>query len=178
MSAQTSRPMPAPRPARRAFTVAELVVVMSIIVILSTVAVVGYGSLRTADELDASARRVQSTLHRARTLAINSGQPHEFAIDLDQHAFWVDNVDATTPRPKVDGLAFLTEHARFARVRIGGHPPVESGEVRIPFAPDGRSPFAVIQVLRAGADDADPANYHTIRLFPHGEARIERTRVD
>ena len=165
------------RAGQRAVTLAEMIVVATIIVVLTSAAVLGYSNLRTADELDSSARRIQTTLHRARALAINSSEPHEIAIDIDDRTFWVDNVSAANPAPKVDGLAFVTDNVEIAGVRIGSGLLQTTGEQRIAFDPDGSSPFAVIQLLRRGADPADDENFYTVRLFPHGEARVERTRV-
>jgi Tfp pilus assembly protein FimT len=162
----------------RAFSLAELLVVSSIIIVLSTTAVLGYRNLRVSDDVTTTARRIQVTLQRARTLAISSGQAHEFVLDIDERLFWVDNVDPADAAPKVDGLGFGSEFVRVAGFRENGGALLTSGERRLRFEPDGRSSFAVIQLIREGENDTVDENFATVRLFPHGEVRVERRRVN
>lgn len=158
----------------RGFSLAEVLVVLVVLSLVSTVALLSYANFREGAAADSSARIVQRTLIQARTNAIQLGLPHEVVFDLDNRTVWVDrfNIDFTEKAPKVVPETAMAEFVRIDRLRIGSQTHT-SGVHRVLFEPDSRNPLVVVNLLREGDDPGDDANFYSVRLFPmSGEAQI------
>lgn len=169
------RPRRAMRGAR-AFTLLEMVVVLAIVVILSTMALYSYVQYRRSLALESSARLVQQMLMAGRARAITTALPQDVVISLDADTFWVDAWDATrtTARRQVVPETATAENVVIESVRIGGTT-YTTGLQAIPFEADGTNPLVVVDLRRDFDDPLVPANYFSVRLLPtSSEAQIRR----
>lgn len=168
------------RRSARGFSLAEVLVVLVILSVISTTALLSYANFREGAAADSSARIVQRTLIQARSNAIQLGLPHEVVFDLDNQTVWVDrfNVDFTETAPRIVPETALAEFIVIDRLRIGSQTHT-SGVHRVLFEPDSRNPLVVVHLRREGDDPGEDSNFHSVRLFPmSGEAQIlPRRRV-
>lgn len=71
----------------------EILVVVVILSIASSIAVVSYGGFRQSLGVDVSANVVQRTLMQARSRAINLNKVQQVFLDLDNGLVWVDELE-------------------------------------------------------------------------------------
>lgn len=159
----------------RAFSLVEILVVIVIIAVGSTVALYGYASYRNSLVVETSARLVQRNLLYAKNRAISYRVPHDVVVDLDRDTIWVDELDPTgssVAKPKVAEEEGAAEFVDIALLRIGSAD-YAVGERRIRFSPDGTNPFVVVHLIR-DVDDANvDANYTSVELAPTSvDARV------
>ena len=81
--------MTAARPARRGFTLVELLAVLVIFGLLAAIALPNLG-IRSSRMLDEEARRLAASLEFARQRAVMTGVPHRVLVDLDQAAYRIE----------------------------------------------------------------------------------------
>lgn len=161
---------------RRAFTLLEMVVVLAIVVILSTMALYSYVQYRRSLALESSARLVQQMLMVGRARAITTALPQDVVISLDADTFWVDAWDATrtTPRRQVVPETATAENVVIESVTIGGST-FTTGLQAIPFEPDGSNPLVIVDLRRDFDDPLLDASYFSVQLLPtSSEAQIRR----
>lgn len=158
----------APHQHRRAgFTLTEIMVVLLIICVLSTVSFYVYANSRKDQEVLASAEKIRSVLSYARTRAISNSQGLNTAVtfDLTNQEVWVDDmVDLGdfVRTPKVFGLADWPPDVRITAITIGTNT-FTSARHRVYFKPDGTCPFTIIDLINVHA----PGNAYQIRMVPN-----------
>lgn len=158
----------------RAFTTVELLVVALILILLATISLTSLSGRGQLDPKSSEARKISHLLGTARSYALAENGYFRVVIWLDQPSYWIDEVDSSgnvikpkiiTPEP-LDENVVIPEVLVDSVVRTGG-------EVAIRFTPQGSSSEASIYLIRRGADQTDPALYHTVRLYgPTGRANI------
>ncbi len=155
-----------PRP-RRAFSLVEILVVIVILAVMSTVALYSYAEYREQLVTDTAASAVQKTLLFAKNRAISYRTPHQVVFDLDNNTFWVDELDSssTVVRPKVAEEEGTGDFVELHIVKIGSTE-FGSGRRMVRFEPDGTNPLVVVEVRRTAADVLDLTSYVSVRMFP------------
>ncbi len=176
-----------------AFTLVEIIVVLAIIAIGTSVALFGYGNYRKNMTVEMSAARVQRILQLAKNRAIESQLPHKVVIDFKKNTLWIDGFDAilTYPpdNPKVVPQTAMTDFVVIESVNIGGallDVTSPSNDASYPidpldpdrhfqtilFQPDGSNPYIVFH-LKKEFDDPISTNYYSVRMYPSsGEAQV------
>jgi len=170
--------------APRGFSLIEILIVLAILVIVSSVAIVTYGSYRKTLSVKSTASQVSNLFAAARAAAINSNSPHAATFELNtaRQSFWIDEMDSTgttVRRPKIAGVAFPADFVILDDVWITpGGPPIRAGTgsdtlARVVFWPDGRGSYAVVHLRREFDDPGDASIYTSVRVFAStGAARI------
>ena len=88
------------RPALRAFTMIEILVVVAILAIGSGIALYGYASYRNSLGVNMSANTVQRMLMQGRNRAINLNKVQQVFVDLDNNLVWIDELECVSvPNP-------------------------------------------------------------------------------
>ena len=153
---------------RRGFSLVEILVVLLILAILSTVALYSYASYRQSLTVESSAYLVQRVLVQARGRAIHLNAPHQAVIDLDANTVWVDQLNATfTERtPKVVPETAMSEFVLIDELQVGSDT-FTSGIHTITFETDGGHPLVIMNLRREMDDATDDLNYYGLRLFPN-----------
>lgn len=75
--------------AARAFTVLEMVLVVTIIGMIATVVTVSWRAVLPFEELNAEVRRLSNTLQTARTEAIGRSAEYQVEYDLATNEYWI-----------------------------------------------------------------------------------------
>jgi prepilin-type N-terminal cleavage/methylation domain-containing protein len=162
------------RLARAGFSMLELVVALVIILILSTVGLLGYANLKESDEPRSAAKILVSTLAGARQAAITANSRYQVYLDFPAREIWIDELDAAgvVLRRQVSNPGQLPRFMAFESVEIDGAN--QTGDsAAIGFWPDGHSQTATIVLARSVGDTSDEAFVAAIRVFgPTGTARI------
>lgn len=172
----STRPNPVARPARRGFTLVEI---MAVIMILGlTVTAVSYNWKRIVPraQLNAAVRELSNVLHSTRSESITRNAEFRVIYDLTEGRYWVE-----TPYRVGGGLAVIripgeedpdeevrattreTElgtGVKFSRVQIDGEDYYE-GQVYVRFTPSGSSSAHTIELYHEPSD----ASY-TIEVLP------------
>lgn len=156
-----------PQHRRAGFTLTEVMVVLLIISVLSTVSFYIYANSRKDAEVLASAEKIRTVLSYARTRAISNALGLNTAVtfDLTNQEVWVDDmVDLAdlVRTPKVFGLADWPPDVRITGVTIGTIT-YTAAKHRVYFRPDGTCPFVIIDLINIHA----PGNAYQIRMVPN-----------
>lgn len=143
----------------RAFTLLELVLVLAIVGLLSSVAAARLGGLRGTQAVEVAAREVAGQAQRARQLAINRAEPTRLRLDLAAPSAEVRIVaggEAADPADGGGALVSLRSGAETLRVAFDRDDRVPArGSVDILFWPDGRSdPAGTWTIAAAGRSAA------------------------
>jgi len=158
----------------RGYSLAEVLVVLVIISLMSTIALLSYANFRSGAAAESSARMVQRLLVQGRSNAIHLNVPHQVVFDLDNSTVWIDrfNSDFSDMTPKVVAETPLAEFVLIDELRIGSATHT-SGIHPVVFEPDSRNPLVVVQLRREGDDPDDDKSYYSVRLYPmSGEAQL------
>lgn len=159
---------------RRGFSIPELLVVLVIICLLTTTAVLAYGSFRKGSFTKSGAEKVKAAITQARTRAIASGRPSSVLFDLDNNLIWIDDVDlaGNVRVPKVIPPEDLADDVIMTELRIGSSTFV-SGRERAIFRPDGTNPFVTVHLRRSFDDSTVDKSYYSVQIYPtSGEAKV------
>ena len=174
LRARTHDSLPPCGRGKRGFSMAEILVVLVIIALGSTIALYSYSNYRKSLSVQSSARKIQATLSAARGFAINTNRPHNVVIDLDRQLFWIDSLNSarTETTPKITGEEALSEFVVIDQLRIDSN--VYTDGVRtVAFRPEGGNPYVVILLRREFDDPSAGENYYSVRLTPaSGEPQI------
>jgi len=164
---------------RRGFSLTEVVVVLVIILIASSVALSAYAGYSKYSGLEASARQISRTLMFAKQGAITRRTDMVVYFDIDRQTYWVDEEDASagTISRKVVEPKKLEVGVKIQDVQVGATTQ-SSGTISARFAPSGENPLVEVTMRREMDPATDPRNYYTVQLYPASdEARIlERER--
>lgn len=88
------------RRTEQGFTLIEIMLVLSLIAILSTVTMPSFRGFAASSRLKSSARAIRDMLNFARDMAITERAGHLVVFDLDRNRYWLasrDTYDATDP---------------------------------------------------------------------------------
>lgn len=162
------------------FTALEVLIAVTLSLILSVVAVVGFEIYQREQPLDESARRLARACNAARSLAISTNQIHAVQIDRRFNNFWVDQTDEDGAPVvlKVVPPQEFSRQVRIENILFGSGndlttdslfvPPNFDGRTPIVFFPDGSSDDA--SVLLSHEASPEPT---TVRVYgPTGTARV------
>lgn len=158
----------------RAFSMVEILVVLIILSIMTTVALFSYSTFKDSQSLQMSADKARRILMQGRNRAINLNLPQEVVVDLDRESMWVNQLNSTRTQtsPKVVPEERMADFVRIEELRINSTT-FTSGEHVIAFEPAGGNPLVVLSLKREADDPARDENYFSVRLFPtSGEAQI------
>lgn len=168
------------RASRRAFSLAEILVVIVILILGSTIALYSYASYRKTLTVQTSASKFQRVLSLARGRAINMAVPHQVVVDLDRNTFWIDQLNAGggITKPKVVEETAVSDFVVIESLQVGAA--THTGGTRtIRFEPAGNNPFVLALMRREFDDPAFDGHFFSIRMFPSsGEAQVlPKTRL-
>lgn len=168
-----------PVKSQRAVSLVELLIVVVILLIFSTLTVVSYHNMTRGLAARSQANEFNAAFVLARELAITNSTPHRVVLDQPRRQFWIDRLDqmGNVIRPKVSGVERYLDEARVTQVTVNTAvvPPTE--QASIVFRPDGSSDRAALQITRQGADLTDSTEFFTIILYPPtATARIYNER--
>ena len=163
-----TKTLPGTTPRRsRAFTIAEMLVVLVIIAFASTVSLMAYSNHRKAANLRSASEKVKRAMIDARYRAIAEGQTARLVFDLTNQAFWIDIVDGLgrTAQPMVlppetFGLDVVLESVQIQNVVA------TADQIAADFKPDGTNPLAKVLLRRESDDPNLDASYYTIQIYP------------
>lgn len=141
--------------------------VVVIVLFASTVALLGYANYRNTSEVRSTAEKVKAALVNARSRALQNNLPSAVVFDLDNHQFWVDNLDMAgdVRQPKVVPPEFLPPNVLIDSVRLAS---VEflTGQRRVVFQPDGTNPFLTINLRRFDDTGVNDEGFYAIQMYP------------
>jgi prepilin-type N-terminal cleavage/methylation domain-containing protein len=151
----------------RAFTLAELLVVLVIISFASTVALLAYSNYRKAATARGAAEKVKRVLVEARSRAIADGRPSQVVFDLTAQVMWIDDLETngqirapkvTPPEPFGPGVVVETVQIQSTTF--------SDGLIQAVFRPDGTNPLTKVILRREAADPSVDENYYTVQIYP------------
>ena len=159
------------RSATGGFTIAEMLVVVAVVMILSGISVVAYRSYQHGRLAPEAARRVSAVFRMAREHAIANDERFHAVIDIDRGSLWVDRgtSDSLVFEPRYVSPIFLPDLVKIRSVTIGSEGPWVAGIVSVLFEPDGRAQEAEVAL----GEDTETTGVLTIKLYPStGRTRI------
>ena len=160
---------------RRGFTLVEILLIVMIMALASTL--VGLEVYRNMDRtaLRASTQRLLHTARYARVLAAQHHRQCTLHVDMDNGTYWLTALETNVPLVEVEGEeggdegaqvirsicarpSKLPEKLWFAKARVAGGEDA-TGEVTITFEPDGSAEAALVQI--SSEDDTQ-----TLLVYP------------
>jgi len=156
------------RHTQRAVSIVELLIVVVILLIFSTLTIISYHNMSRGLVARSQASEFNTAFVMARQLAVTNAAPHRVSIDRAQRIFWIDRLTpaGTVDLPKVTGTETFLPQTRVESITVNSTtiPPVQVAE--IVFRPDQTSDRAVVQITQQGADLNDDSEYFTVVLYP------------
>jgi len=151
----------------RAVSVVELLVVVVILLIFSTVTIISYHNMTRGFVARSQANEFMAVFALARELAITNSTSHRVVIDQDTRSFWIDRLTTggAVDQPKISGTENYLPQANVPQITVGNTTIQGTGQAQIIFRPDSTADQATIHIVRQGANASDPTEYFTIRLF-------------
>ena len=155
---------------QRAFTLIELILVMTVLVIAASVVAPALSGFFRGQTLDLEARRLLALIHAGQSRAVSEGLPILLWVDAPQHTYGL--VEETTSRngdPKALDFT-LGENVQLMAVNAAPVPVNGRSLPAIRFLPDGLIDESSPATLRLGGADGaalwlvqsqDHANYET-----------------
>ncbi len=152
---------------RAGFSIMEILVVLIIISISSTVAVVSYASFRKDEAIRGAAEKIRSIIVQTRTRAIAGGHPAEVVFNFDVQQVWVNDLTPAGLHQarKVIPPELLHYDVIMEEVQVGSTT-TTSGQVTARFNADGSSEFLTVNIRRADSDDSLDESYYSIQIYP------------
>ncbi len=153
----------------RAVSVIELMVVVIILMIFSTLTIISYHNMSRGLATRSQANEINAVFVLARELAITNSTPHRVVFDQPNQEIWIDGLDATATTvdaPMVSGVEPYVSLARIERVAVNSVTISPLNQAEVIFNPDGTSDHALLHISQQGADLADDTEYATIILSP------------
>ena len=156
----------------KGFTFIEMLIVLSIIALMSLIAVPWFVKLAQRNQMKSAAREIQTSLLAARMRAVKRNFNTSFLITTaaptgDRHIFDVIEMDPPAPTPTpvpIQRFEIPNKNVEFIALPAGG---------KITFGGDGRmiTPGATTDVVFRGVSGATALNQITIRT--HGNGRVQ-----
>lgn len=170
------------RVGRAAFSFIEVLVVLSIILIGSTIALSAYAAQARDASVKTTAQRLQRAMVFAKQYAVSKNAEATLWIDLDRQVFWIDETDPAadlslpvTPAalvPKVLEPEEVPIGATITEVRVGSLV-YNTGRAFVRFSATGSNPYAGAAMIRKIDDPGDPTKFTTVLLYPNsGDPRL------
>ncbi len=158
---------------QRAFSITELMVVLTLISILSTLGILSYANMHQNNQTRAAGQRVASTLSTARQYAIAGNTPYQVYFNVSDATFWIDELDSAlaVKRRQVEPPGMLPEFTRFQSISVNNVVSQDNSAIR--FWPDGHADTATIELWRTRDEASDARNRAQIRVFgPTGTTQV------
>ncbi len=154
--------------ASRGFSLMEVLIVVLIISVGTTVALYSYANFRNSLGIDTSASMIQRMMTQAKNRAINGSVSHELVVDLDDGNLWIDELDmfGNISRPRIVPTEAVREDIEITQIRVDGTNFL-NGVQRIRFEPEGTNPLVVVHMRRSFDDPNVDESYTSIRLYPN-----------
>jgi len=148
------------------YSLLEALTVLVVMAIITSFAVVVYGSYRRAARARSAAQQFEALFGTARTLAINQNAHFQAVLDLGNSGLWIDQVDSLGQviTPKITTPEAWSAYVHPVELFINGLP-YPTGLARIQFHPNGTSDAARIVLLSEGADSRSTGELLTVKLF-------------
>jgi type II secretion system protein H len=123
---------------RRAFTLIELILVLSLLVIVTSLVVPAMSSFIRGRALDSEARRLFALMHAGQSRAVSEGMPTVLWVDEKNNSYGLEaETTGKDGDPKAENLP-LDSTLQIAVVNLGATaPPLVRGLPAIRFMPDG-----------------------------------------
>jgi len=154
------------------FTLLELTLVMFFMAIIAGMSTPFVMSTLDRMELQASARKVASTLRYARNEAITSKKPVVFSGNLNRNQFWVTQ-GLNNEAPKITSLTDPIRLDHFINEGEGDF--FRDDEFTVTFFPQGNSSGGVIGININASRSSE--NYYAISIDPiTGKTKIKQTK--
>jgi Tfp pilus assembly protein FimT len=174
----------------KGFTVLEILVIITIIALASTISALHIYSSLNSVSLYGAAKKMLYTARYARLLAVENHQPCTLHIDLDQNSYFLSFLEPGIPVAKqtesadsqiVDNMyvnpTVLPEEVQFQTIQVDDTPTTQNGEILIQFREDGSAQAAIIQL-------GNQKNVYTIVVNPFTAkaelitAKVEKLPID
>jgi len=125
-------------PRHRAFTLIELVLVLALLVVITSLAAPAMANFIRGRALDSEARRLFSLMHAAQSRAVSEGMPMVLWVDEKNGAYgFQEETPSKTGDPKVENLTLDTT-LQIAVLNIGMNAPTTFNNLpAIRFLADG-----------------------------------------
>jgi len=159
---------------RIAFTTTELLVVLAVMSILSTVSLTVYVNSQKGTSVRQETRKWQRLFGLARSWAVSRAGYYQVTYWSGQPSYWIDETDAagTIIRSKIVTPEPVEELVEVSDV-TGGIPDPLTNTISFRFFPDGTSDDALIHFIFRTANHTDPTRYFALKLYgPTGRAEV------
>ena len=104
---------------RRGFTLVELILVLALLVVITSIAVPSLSNFVRGRALDSEARRLAALMHAAQSRAVSEGAPMMLWIDEKQSAYGIAaETSGTAGDPKAENLT-LDSMLQIAVINVG-----------------------------------------------------------
>jgi type II secretion system protein H len=136
-------------PRREAFTLIELILVLALLVIVTSLAAPAMSNFIRGRALDSEARRLMALIHAGQSRAVSEGMPMVLWVDEKQGAYGLEaETIGKTGDPKAEDLT-LAEYLQIVVVNTGSAGTTKFGSLpAIRFLPDGTVDENSPQTLR------------------------------
>ncbi len=155
------------RSTRGGFSLTEVIVVLAIIMIASSIALSSYASYARYSAIESTARDLRRALLFARSASITRRIDTILHFDVSRQAYWTDEEDpsAGTRRNKIVEARQPAAGIRIVSVQVDSTTQT-AGTLSARFNPNGENPLVKVLLKR----DMDPAgrddSYYTVLLHP------------
>ncbi|MDX2176030.1 MAG: prepilin-type N-terminal cleavage/methylation domain-containing protein [Candidatus Sumerlaeia bacterium] len=162
---------------RKGFSFIEVLVVLAIITIGSTIALSTYAAQARQASIQTTSQRLKRAMVFAKQYAVSKNTEATLWIDLDEQIFWIDEThpadDLTLDPPPPPVVAKVLEpeqvpvQAVIDEVRVGSSRPTRAGRAFARFSSTGENPYFGAAVVRRVDDASDAAKVTTVLLHPN-----------
>lgn len=155
------------RSLRRGFSLTEVIVVLTIILIASSIALSSYSSYARYSAIESTARDIRRALLFAKSASITRRSDTILSFDVSRQAYWTDEEDTSTGtrRNKIVEARQPAVGIRIVSVQVG--PTTQTGgTLSARFAPNGENPLVKVLLKRDMDDASRDESYYTVLLHP------------
>ncbi len=164
---QCRRPLAQTRFLRRGFSLTEVIVVLTIIMIASSIALSSYSSYSRYSAIESTARDLRRALLFAKSASITRRTDTVLSFDISRQAFWTDEEDISTGtrRNKIVEARQPAVGIRIMSVQVGSTTQT-AGTLAARFSPNGENPLVKVLLKREMDDAGRDESYYTVLLHP------------